>query len=190
MKKIYPDTLSRMSNRGFKIFWPGLGAALCLLSSVLWLTSCAGYQLGAGSGPKFATLFVAPVKTEALVPQARVELTTRIREAFIRDGRVRLTASPAEADAVLEVVVSGYHRDAAVTRPDDTGLARRFDVTLQARASLLNNRAKDAYFTDRVLESKRGAFTDSGLVPAETQLLPILGESLANEAVHAVLDTW
>lgn len=167
-----------------------LFSAVCLLSSVLWMTGCAGYQLGTGTTPKFATLFVAPVKTEALVPEARAELTTRIREAFIRDGRVRLTTDAASADAVLQVTVAGYHRDVAVTRPDDTGLARRFDVTLQARASLLNNHAKEAWFSDRVLESKRGAFTDSGLVPAETQLLPILGESLANEAVHAVLDTW
>lgn len=165
-------------------------SVLGLLASVFCLTSCAGYQLGTGTTPKFATLFVAPVKTEALLPQARVELTTRLREAFIRDGRVKLVASAGEADAVLQVTVSGYNRTVTVSRPDDTGLARRFDVTLQARASLLNNRAKEAFFTDRVLESRRGAFTDDGLVPAETQLLPILGESLADEAVHAVLDTW
>lgn len=168
-------------------------SVLRLLSSVLcllWFTGCAGYQLGTGTTPKFTTLFVAPVASEALIPQARVELTTRVREAFIRDGRVKLVANADEADAVLQITVSGYNRDVAVSRPDDTGLARRFDITLQARASLLNNRAKDAYFTDRVLEAKRGAMTDDGLVPAEYQLLPILGESLATEAVRAVLDTW
>ncbi len=165
-------------------------SVLCLLASVLGLTGCAGYQLGTGSTPKFATLFVAPVKTEALIPQARAELTTRVREAFIRDGRVRLVNSAETADAVLEITVTGYKRDVAVTRADDTGLARRFDVTLQTRATLLNNRDKGQYFTDRVIESKRGAMTDDGLVPAETQLLPVLGESLANEVVGAVLDTW
>lgn len=172
----------RLPSSGFRL----LIAALAILG----LAGCAGYQLGTGSVPKFATLFVAPVKTEALVPQARAELTTHVREAFIRDGRVRLVNSPAEADAVLEIVVAGYHRDVAVTRPDDTGLARRFDITLQARASLLNNRGPQPWFTDRVLEARRGAMTDDGLVPAETQLLPILGETLASEAVHAVLDTW
>lgn len=159
-------------------------------SSVLWITGCAGYQLGTGATPKFATLFVAPVVTEALIPQARVELTTRVREAFIRDGRVRLVNSPDAADAVLEITVTGYDRAVAVSRPDDTGLARRFDITLQARATLLNNRAQAPWFTDRVLQARRGAMTDDGLVPAETQLLPILGETLAAEAVRAVLDTW
>ncbi len=165
-------------------------APFSLLLAALVFTGCAGYQLGTGSTPKFATLFVAPVKTEALIPQARAELTTRLREAFIRDGRVRLVNAPADADAVLEVTVATYQRDVAVTRADDTGLARRFDITLQARASLLNNRGTQPWFTDRVLEARRGAMTDDGLVPAETQLLPILGEALATEAVHAVLDTW
>lgn len=157
---------------------------------VLGLAGCAGYRLGTGAAPKFATLFVAPVVTEALIPQARVELTTRLREAFLRDGRVRLVNSPAGADAVLEITVTGYQRDVAVTRADDTGLARRFDITLQARATLRDNRGTQPFFTDRVLTARRGAMTDDGLVPAETQLLPILGESLATEAVRAVLDTW
>jgi len=164
---------------------------LLFLSCALALVSgCAGYQLGTGSAPKFTTLFVAPVTSEALAPQARVELTTRIREAFIRDGRVRLVESAAAADAVLEVTIARYGRTLAVSQPNDTGLARRFDLNVQARATLRNNRAQDPYFTDRILEAKRGVFTDDGLVPSEYQILPVLAESLANEAVHAVLDTW
>lgn len=168
-------------------------SVLRLLSSIvcaLWLTGCAGYQLGTAAKPQFTTLFVAPVGSDVILPQARAELTTRLREAFIRDGRVRLTDSAESADAVLKVTIAGYSRDVVVSRTDDTGLGRRFDVTLQARASLLSNRQPQPWFTDRVLEARRGAMADSGLVPAEHQLLPILGESLATEAVRAVLDTW
>jgi hypothetical protein len=167
-----------------------LSSVLCLLASVLCLTGCAGYQLGTGSAPKFTTLFVAPVTSEALAPQARVELTTRIREAFIRDGRVRLAASAESAEAVLQVTIAQYGRTLAVSQPTDTGLARRFDLNLRARASLLKRGSEEPYFTDRMLEATRGVFTDDGLVPSEYQILPVLSESLANEAVHAVLDTW
>lgn len=170
-----------------------LAFVLRLLSCVvcvLWLTGCAGYQLGTAATPGFTTLFVAPVASDVILPQARAELTTRLREAFIRDGRVRLAASAESADAVLKVTIAGYNREVVVSRTDDTGLGRRFDVTLQARASLLSNRQPQPWFTDRVLEARRGAMADSGLVPAEHQLLPILGESLAQEAVRAVLDTW
>lgn len=169
-----------------RLLFPVLG----LLCGILGLTGCAGYQLGTAATPGFTTLFVAPVGSDVILPQARAELTTRLREAFIRDGRVRLTASPDEADAVLRVSVARYGRDVVVSRTDDTGLGRRFDVTLQARASLLSNRRPEPWFTDRVLDVRRGAMADDGLVPAEHQLMPLLAASLADEAVRAVLDTW
>lgn len=163
---------------------------LCPLVAACLFVGCANYQLGTDAVPKFATLYVAPVRTDVLLPQARVELTTRVREAFLRDGRVRLVNSAETADAVLELVIAGYQREAVVTRSDDTGLARRFDITLQSRATLRNNRGTEPWFSDRLIEARRGAMTDDGLVPAETQLLPVLGDVLAREAVQAVLDTW
>lgn len=154
------------------------------------LSACANYKLGAGGTLKFSTLFVAPVTSEALLPQARVLVTTQIREALLRDGRVTLVDSADQADAVLTVSLHRYNRSVAVSRPDDTGLARRFDLTLEARATLTDNRTKQPYFTQRQLEAKRGVFTDSGLVPSEYEALPLLAEILGKEAVHAVLDTW
>jgi outer membrane lipopolysaccharide assembly protein LptE/RlpB len=163
---------------------------LPLLLAAGLLAGCAHYRLGTGTQPRFATLFIAPVRSDALLPQARVLVGTQLREAFIRDGRVELVDSPEGADAVLEVTLAAYDRTVAVSRPEDTGRARRFDVTLRASATLLDNRTKQAWFTSRPLEARRGVFTDDGLVPAEYQTLPLLAESLAREAVHAVLDTW
>lgn len=165
-------------------------AALCSLCSVLGFSGCANYQLGAGGTTKFSTLFIAPVASEALIPQAQVLVTTQLREAFSRDGRLRLVNSAADADAVLQVTLTSYDREVSVSRQTDTGLARRFDVTLQARVTLTDNRTKQALFTHRPLKAIRGVFTDSGLVPAEYQTLPLLAELLAKEATHAVLDTW
>ena len=166
-------------------------AVFCLLSSVLGFTlGCSNYQLGTGATPKFSSLYVAPVTSDALLPQARVLVNTQVRDALIRDGRVTLADSPEHADAVLTLVLSSYSRQVVVSRQDDTGRARRFDVTLVAHATLVDNRTKQAYFTQRPLEAKRGIFTDSGLVPAEYEGLPLLAESLAEQTVHAVLDTW
>jgi hypothetical protein len=158
--------------------------------AIFVLAGCAAYKLGTGSTPKFATLYVATVTSDALIPQARTLVTTAVREAFIRDGRVALVDTAAEADAVLEITLSGYGRTETVARSDDTGLARRFDVTLTAVATLTDNRSKEHFFTRRPLDAKRGVFTDSGLVPSEYQALPLLAEILAKEAVQAALDTW
>ena len=163
---------------------------LPVLAATLLLAACAGYRLGAGTQPRFTTLFIAPVTTETLIPQARELVTTQLREAFIKDGRVTLVDSPAAADAVLRVSLTGYDRQVAVARQDDTGLARRFDVSLRALATLTDQRNQQVLLAKRALTAKRGVFTDSGLVPAEYQGLPLLAGQLAVEAVHAVLDTW
>lgn len=158
--------------------------------AALILTGCAGYQLGTGAKLKFSTLFIAPVASETMIPQAQVLVTTQLREAFIRDGRVVLVNSADSADAVLQVTLSSYDRAVAVSLPTDTGLGRRFDVTLRARATLTDSHTKQALFAQRSLSAQRGVFTDSGLIPSEYQALPLLAEQLAAEAAHAVLDTW
>jgi hypothetical protein len=153
-------------------------------------TSCSNYQLGTGTKVKFSTLFIAPVTAKTVIPQAQVVITTQLREAFIKDARVTLVDSPESADAVLHITLIGYDRTVAVSRADDTGLARRFDLTLKANATLTDNRTKETYFADRIISAKRGVFTDSGLVPAEYETMPLLAEQLASETVHAVLDVW
>ena len=154
------------------------------------LAGCANYQLGTGTTQKFSTLFIAPIASETLIPQAQALVTTQLREAFIRDGRVTLVNSAPAAEAVLQVTLTSYDRAVSVARSDDTGLARRFNVTLRARATLTDNRTKQIYFDRRPRAAERGGFTDSGLIPADYQALSLLAEQLAGEATHAVLDTW
>lgn len=168
-----------------KLFPPAL--ALLLL---LGLTACANYRLGTGAEPRFSRLYLAPVASDALIPQAQALVTTQLREAFLKDGRVALVASADEADAVLTITLNGYHREVTVSQPGDTGLARRFDVSLRARATLSDVRTKQILFADRPLNATRGVFTDSGQLQAEYQALPLLAETLADRTVHAVLDTW
>jgi len=161
-----------------------------LLVSVALLAGCAHYRLGTGGTLSFRTLYVEPVRVEALVPQAQAVLGTQLREAFLQDSRVRLVGRADEADAVLTVVVDRYGRSVATVRPDDTGLARRFDVELAGTATLTDRRSGQVLFSDRPLAARRGVFTDSGLGPAEYQNLPLLAQDLARQARQAVLDTW
>jgi hypothetical protein len=166
-----------------------LGIGVLSLATLL-AAGCAHYRLGASAPAKFTTLFIAPVRTEAAIPQAQVLVTTQLREAFIKDGRVTLVNSAENAEAVLQIALIGYDRAVAVSLPNDKGLARRFDVNLRAQVTLTDTRTQAALFTRRPLTVQRGVFTDSGLVPSEYQALPLLAEQLAQEAVHAVLDTW
>src|SRR4051794_21271047 len=110
--------------------------AVFLGAITLFLSGCAHYQLGTQGKLSFSTLYVDTIDDAANVPQATALVTTQIREAFLHDGRVTLVRSPELADATLKVRLTHYGRTVTTVLPGDTGLARKFDLTLNALCSL------------------------------------------------------
>ncbi len=163
--------------------------ALCLSAFVWSSLGCAHYRLGSGGVPSFRTLYVEPVANKTMLPQAREIVTTRLREAFVRDGRVALANSASEAEATLVVTIADYHRDVAAVREGDTGLARKFDLVLGVDCTLRQRDGK-VLFENRRINAKREAFTDGGQLQAEYQTVPLLAEALATKVTHAALDVW
>jgi hypothetical protein len=160
------------------------------LAAGLGLAGCAHYQLGTEGKLAFTTLYVEPVANRTLLPQAQAIVTTQLRAAFLRDGRVTLVNSAADADATLTVVIKDYRRDMTAVREDDTGLARKFAVTLEVACTLRDNRSGKVLFADRPVSVHRDAFTDGGQLQSEYQLLPLLAAALAQQVAHTVLDVW
>jgi outer membrane lipopolysaccharide assembly protein LptE/RlpB len=154
------------------------------------LAGCASYHLGTGAAaPGFHSLFIAPVHDTANVPQATALVTAQLREAFLKDGRLSLANSRDEADAVLTVDLAKFSRDTLTEQSNDTGLARKMGLTLDATATLVDHSGK-VLFQDRKLTAERQIFTDSGQLLAEYDALPLLAEVLAQKAVGAALDVW
>ena len=160
------------------------------VSCLLLTAACSHYQLGTGATPSFHTLYVEPVANKTMLPQSQSILSTQLREHFARDARLALVNSSAGAEATLTVVINDYHREVAAAREGDTGLARKFNVTLGALCTLRDNRSGRAIFENRPVNAVREVFTDSGQLQAEYQTLPLLAEALAQKIVHAALDVW
>ncbi len=160
-----------------------------LLLAFLFTTGCAHYRLGTGSTPPFRTLYVAPVVNKTMLPQSQAILSTYLRETFARDGRISLAVSENTADAVLTITIVDYHRDVAAVREGDTGLARKFNLTLGVLCTLKDRTGK-TIFENRPISAVREAFTDGGQLQSEYQTLPLLAESLAGKVAHATLDVW
>ena len=156
----------------------------------LGASACSHYQLGTDAKLSFHTLYVAPVENKTHLPQARELVSTQLREAFAHDARITLVNSPEAADATLTVVLNDYHRDVSTVREGDTGLARKFNLTLGASATLRDNRAAKNLFEQRPVSAVREAFTDSGQLQSEYQTLPLLADALAAKLTHAALDVW
>ncbi len=168
---------------------PYLLAGLLVCLTAL-LAGCGHYRLGTGASLSFRTIYIAPVANDAALPQAAALVTARVREAFLRDGRLTLAPGPETADAVLTLVLDRLEREVATVRPDDTGLARKVDLDLAVTATLRDGRTGAILFENRPLAARRQVFTDSGQIQAEYQTLPLLADTLAAEAVRAVVDVW
>ena len=168
----------------------GLACVALLCLGVGSQSGCAHYQLGTAARLPFATLYVAPVENRAMLPQAQSLVATEIRDAFLKDGRVTLVATPETADAVLQVSLVSYDRQVAAANPADTGLTRKFALNLHASCTLSDRRTGRPLFANREILATRDAFTDSGQLQAEYQALPLLATVLAGKVAHAVFDVW
>jgi hypothetical protein len=163
-----------------------------LLLPALWLAlllpGCASYRLGTGAALPFSRVYVAPVGNTAGLAQAEAVVTARIREALLREGRVSLAASPDQADALVTVDLVASSREILTVRPDDTGLARKFGIRIDAVVTLTSGGKE--LVTRRPVSANRQIFTDSGQIQAEYDVLPLLAADLGEQVARAVLDVW
>jgi hypothetical protein len=156
----------------------------------LLLSGCSNYRLGTGGELSFRTLYIAPVVNESNLPQAVAPVSTRLRETFLRDARIILVNTPDEADAVLSVTLVNYGRSSQVRQTVDTGLTRKFDVTLDAEITLRDNAEQKPIFEKRKVQAVRQVFVDGGQLQAEYNNVPLLAEELAGKIRSAALDIW
>ena len=163
---------------------------LLCITGVLLLSGCANYRLGTGGQVSFRTLYVAPVVNESNAPQTVAIVSTQLREAFLHDSRVILVNTAEEADATLTVHLLKYSREGQTRQTVDTGLVRKFDVTLNAEATLRDNRDNKLLFEKRKVQATRQVFVYSGQLQAEYQNIPLLAETLAKNVLGATLDVW
>lgn len=162
-----------------------------LLGLIGLMSGCANYQLGTGSDSlPFRTIYVQPVVNTVAQPQAIATFSREIRNAFAQDGRVQLAANPSQADVVLEIDLADFQRTFTSVQPDDTALARKFDLEVTASCSLRDPSSGKIYFEDHEIAVTRQIFVDDGQNPAEYQVQPQLAAQLADRVVHRVLDVW
>lgn len=158
-------------------------AALCLL-----ITGCAHYQAGDGHALPFSSIEISPLINHSQVPQINPVLNHDLREIFIQKGKLRVENRG--ADTRLEVTLVNFDRETIATNSQDTGLARKYALTLMANCSLENLTRGSPYFRNRTVSVTQDIFLDSGQTQAETQAIPLLSKKLAEAIADEVLQVW
>ena len=179
-----------------RIFWHSL-----LGLSLLTLAACRSYQLGHPAELPFETIFVEPAGNESDAPQAQAIVSTKVREAILRDSRVKLTANKKNADVVLDLTLTAYDRRIATRDPDDTEAALDYDLTLTSQIALFDQRSGEYLFRSRKVSAEASAFVDDVFAPAGTpdtqsflqseyQAMPRIARELADRIANEVLGAW
>ncbi|NBB80114.1 MAG: hypothetical protein GVY36_11830, partial [Verrucomicrobia bacterium] len=146
-------------------------------------------------------IYVKPVQNDSFAPQAQALLTSQIREALIRDGRLRLVTSEKAADAVLLVKLTQYSRETATRDRQDTTVGVDFDLNLAAEVTLFDQVNGQYFFKERLLSERSNAFVDNpfappgttrsqGFLQAEYQAMPRITRDLAKKIADEVLSPW
>lgn len=175
-------------------------ASLTLLGLSLFV-GCKSYQLGHPAELPFETIYIQPAKNDSFAPQAQALVSGQVREAVLRDGRVKLIADPKEADAVLSMTLTEYTRNAAARRQDDTEVAQNFDLALSVQLDLYDQRQGDYFFRGREVEARTTGYLNNpyladgtpntqGLIQSEYNAMPRLARELGRKAADELLSTW
>lgn len=174
-------------------------SGLCLLTIALF-SGCASYNLGSHTEIPFESIYIRPATNESFAPQSQALVSAQIREAFIRDGRVKIVSDESKADAVLEVTITEYDRSSGARSRADTVSARTFRLSLKTEISLYNANAGDFYFQDRQLTETAGVYSDNpyatttnerqGYIRAEYNAMTRLARGIARQITDEVLSPW
>ena len=163
--------------------------------SLFFLNGCSQYEWSRPA-PPFKTIYVQPATNDSSAPQAQASLSAQIRQAFIRDGRLRLVSKPAEADAILQVNLTNYRRNTSARSSNDSELAAGFDLVLEARIALFDPSASKYLIKARDLSANTSTFAsdpitgDDNFSLSEYQAMPRLTNALANRIADEILGVW
>lgn len=178
-----------------------LRATLFGLLTVLTLhlsSGCAHYRWGHGATLPFERIYVQPADNASFAPQAQALISTQVREALLRDGRVKLVGSETAADAVLQIQLKDYLRTANARSSTDTEVARNFNLQLVAEIDLYNRHTNRYLIQNRSIYESTQAYTGNpyqdtnmdGYARAEYQAMPRLTRGLARKISDAILSAW
>jgi hypothetical protein len=163
--------------------------------ATLLLLGCANYEWSRPELP-FKTLFVEAASNGSFVPQAQAPLSQQIRQAFIRDGRIKIVSNPKTADAVLKINLTKYDRDPAIRDNQDSEIARSFDLELTAQIALFDKKNNQYFFKKRTLSAQINSYSNDPVTGedtfalAEHQALPRITNDLARKIADEVLSVW
>ncbi len=166
------------------------------VSITLLYTGCSNYRLGGTPiNLPFRSVYVQPVKNLSYAPQATNLLTNAISDAISQTPELKV-ANVGDADAVLDVVLTGYNKRMYASKSTenakgelDTALAAAYKITAVAECTLTVG--GKVLFNKRKVEASVIIYhTSNDFINSEYQNMPVLMRDLGRKIKDTIIGIW
>lgn len=160
------------------------------VTTALFLSGCASYQIGEPAPLPYRAISVSPPKNLSTLPQLEGPLAAALRQAILQAGSLELAQS-GNSDATLELTIVEARREIAAVTAEDLGRGRKFQLLVEFELSLKSSGQQEDYLVNsRRFTVTRDIFTESGLVDAEHQAGPEIAREAAQLSIEIISDLW
>ncbi len=168
-----------------------LTCSVCLLSLpvLLFLGGCVGYRLGSTLPDGIDSVALVPVVNTTAEPGLEMAVTRAMRSFIQFDGRLDLT-SPDQADALIEITLTGY-RSRPIAYDEDTTAVKPLDYRQRISASaVLRDKHSDKALRKADNYGESIFAFDSDLSTSKRSAVPAAAEELARLLYTDLFESW
>ena len=164
-------------------------AAAVVLSLVLALSGCAGYQLGSTLPPGIESVYVPTFVNNTKEPQIETDTTRAAIQEFQRDGTLRVVGRD-RADTMIEVALTGFSLEPL--RYSRNRALRTEEYRLRITAEIVFTRlgAEETVMLRKTVEGENTFEFTGDLSSSKRAALPRAAEDLAHDIVESVVEYW
>lgn len=166
-----------------------LNARLAWLAILtLGMVAGCGYRLGSSLPPNLRTVHIPTFVNQTTEPLIEVDLTAATLEEMQRDGTLRIK-SAAEADATLQVKLTGFVMDPMRYEKDRVTTAKEYRMRVRAELRMIRTTNQEVLM-QRTVEGYAIFPAPGDLTSAKKTALPSLAKDLAHRIVESVVEFW
>jgi len=165
-----------------------ISTALSLASTLLLLTGCAGYKVGAIKDPGFKTVFIENFKNDVDEPALESLVTTTIIKEFQNDGSVEVT-SEKNADVILRGHITSFEMTPVRFARANELTPTQVNLTIGVSYTL-TKRGETKPYSEKQAIGTTSFFIGNDLQSDKRQGVPLAAERLGRQMVASLVEGW
>jgi len=162
---------------------------LSCTAALLLLSGCMGYQLGGTRPVGVESVHMAPVINKTGEPAIELQIAEALRQRIQFDGRMKLENTKNQADAIIDVTLTGYKLTAIAFRDDHRTTTEQYRLRITGTATLTDPKTGEILSKSKTYGETIFPFK-SDLTTSKRNALPLAAKELAKFMTDDLIERW